>query len=283
MSEKETLVGAHMSIAGGVFNSIERAKDLNANTLQIFTANQRQWNGKAISKEDAKLFDEARKRDKIKAVVSHSNYLINLGSPDEEGLKKSRKAFAEELDRCHLLKIDYLVFHPGSALKSSVEECLDTIVESLLHLSPIIKKGKTRLLLETTAGQGSNVGYKFEHLSYIIKKVQGKIPIGICLDTCHIFVAGYDIRDKQSFDKTFTKFSKVIGMNHLYAFHINDSLTDLGSKRDRHESLGKGKIGIDCFKFLMRDKRFEKMPKILETKDVNLWREEIELLKKFAR
>ncbi|NGX44375.1 MAG: Endonuclease 4 [Candidatus Anoxychlamydiales bacterium] len=282
MEKEKTLVGAHTSIAGGIFNAIYEANRIGANTFQIFTANQRQWKAKPISEEDAKKFKEAKKENNIKKVISHNSYLINLGSPKKESLDLSRKTFLEEIKRCHALEIDYLVFHPGSALTSTEEESLDTISESILSFESEVKKGKTKLLLETTAGQGSNVGYKFEHLDYVIKKVKHKIPIGVCLDTCHIFSAGYDIRTKKAFDNTFEKFDSVIGLKYLNAFHVNDSKVDFESRKDRHESLGKGKIGIDAFKFLMKDKRFKSIPKILETPNDEIWKDEIEILKKFA-
>ncbi len=282
MEKEKTLIGAHTSIAGGVFNAIFEASNLEANTCQIFTANQRQWKSKPISKEDAKKFKDAKKEKNIKKVVSHNSYLINLGSPKKESLAISKKAFIEEIKRCHILEIDYLVFHPGAALTSSEDQCLDTVSKSILSFESEIKKGKTKLLLETTAGQGSNVGYKFEHLNYIIKKVKHKIPIGICLDTCHIFAAGYDIRTKKDFDKTFDEFDKKIGLKYLKCFHVNDSKADFKSKKDQHQSLGKGKIGIDAFKFLMREKHFQNIVKILETPNDALWKKEIALLKKFS-
>jgi deoxyribonuclease-4 len=282
MKTKKNLVGAHTSIAGGVFNSIYHGSELGAETIQIFTANQRQWQGKPINDQDAEKFLKAKKETGITTVMSHTNYLINLGSFKKNVLYISQKAFKEEIERCHLLEIDYLVFHPGSAVDTSEEKCLDTIVASLLSFALLIERGKTRLLLETTAGQGSNIGYKFEHLAYIIKKVENKIPIGVCLDTCHIFAAGYDIRNTLAWEDTLSKFSKIIGIKHLYAFHLNDSKTDLGSRIDRHESIGKGKIGLDCFKYVMKEPKFKDMPKILETPDDSIWKEEIKLLKKFA-
>ncbi len=279
--EKTTLVGAHTSIARGVYNALYEGEKLNATTIQLFTSNQRQWKGKPITDEIAQKFLEAKKQTKISTTISHNNYLINLGSSKKNVLNLSKKAFEEEIIRCHLLKIDYLVFHPGSAVGSTQENCLDTIVESLLSFSSLIKKGSTHLLLETTAGQGTNVGYKFEHLDYIIKKVKNKIPIGVCLDTCHVFCAGYDIRTYKGWEKTLLEFSNVIGLNYLFAFHLNDSKTDFGSRKDRHENLGIGKIGLECFEFIMKEKKFKNMPKILETPDETLWKKEIELLKKF--
>ena len=282
MTKKETLIGAHTSIAKGVFNSLYQGEKLIANAIQIFTANQRQWKAKPISDTDAKKFIKAKKETGIQTTVSHNNYLINLGSPKKSNQHISKIAFLEEIERCHKLEIDYLVFHPGSAVGSLEKDCLDTIVKNLISFKTEIKKGKTRLLLETTAGQGTNVGYKFEHLGYIIKKAKSSIPIGVCLDTCHIFAAGYDIRTKDGWKKTLSDFSKNIGLNNLYAFHVNDSKADLGSRKDRHESLGKGKIGLECFKFLMKEEKFRDLPKILETPNDDLWKKEIELLKKYA-
>lgn len=278
----ETLVGAHTSIAGGVYNALFQGQRLNATCIQIFTANQRQYIGKPITDEIAEKFLDAKKQTGISTVVSHNNYLINLGSSKNNVLHISKKSFEEELIRCHKLKIDYLVFHPGSYTDSTEQKCLDTIIESLLSLASLIKKGSTILLIETTAGQGTNVGYKFEHLNYIIKNVKDKISIGVCLDTCHVFSAGYDIRTYKDWENTILEFSNIIGLEYLHAFHLNDSKNDLGSKKDRHENIGKGKIGYECFEFIMKEKKFKNMPKILETPDENLWEEEIKLLKNLS-
>jgi deoxyribonuclease-4 len=281
MNEKKIFIGAHNSISGGVYNAILQAKELNASATQIFTANQRQWVSKAIPTEEIEKFKKLRYESNILKVVSHNSYLINLGSPKPQSRAISKKAFLEELDRCTNLEIDYLVFHPGSALDSTEEECLDKISESLLSFEPYIKKNSPMLLLETTAGQGSNMGYKFEHLKYIIDKTEKKYPLGVCVDTCHIFSAGYDLRDQKNFDQTFKKFDEIIGLKNLHCFHVNDSKTDFNSRRDRHESLGKGTIGIDAFKFLMQDKKFENITKILETPIEEKYKDEIKLLKSF--
>ncbi|MFA6118472.1 MAG: deoxyribonuclease IV [Parachlamydiales bacterium] len=281
--ENKSLVGCHVSIAGGLQNSLYRGKELGANAIQIFTANQRQWKSKNLSEEAIEKFKQARKETQIKVILSHSSYLINLGSSNKLILDQSIKAFEEEITRCHLLDIDFLVFHPGAYVDSDEEKCLNTVISSLLALSALIKKGKTLLLLETTAGQGTNIGYKFEHLGCIIEAVADQIPIGVCLDTCHIFAAGYDIEDNSGWEKTFQDFSKNIGMKNLKAFHLNDSKEDFGSKKDRHANLGEGKIGLNSFKCLMEDNRFYNIPKILETPDENLWKKEINLLKEFAR
>lgn len=280
----EILVGAHMSAAGGAYNALHRGEDIGATVIQFFTSNQKQWNGKKITTEDAQLFKDAVKETGISHTMSHDSYLINLGSPKEELLEKSKKAFLEEVNRCHLLEVDYLNFHPGAATGSEEEKCLDTIIHSLLKMAPTINQGKTELLLETTAGQGTTVGYSFDHLGYIIQNIKGKIPIGVCIDTCHIFSAGYDIRTKEGWENTLKEFEEKIGLKYLKAFHLNDSLHELGSRKDRHASLGKGKIGIECFTYLMQNKKTNKLPKYLETPDGDkYWKDEIKLLKNMAK
>jgi deoxyribonuclease-4 len=285
MSEKnEILVGAHMSAAGGAYNALHRGYEIGATVIQLFTSNQKQWNGKKITEKEVELWKEGIIETGITHTMSHDSYLINLGSPKEELLAKSKKAFLEEMSRCHLLEIDYMNFHPGAATGSSEEECLDTIISSLLEMTPNINEGKTELLLETTAGQGTTVGYSFDHLGYIIKKVGGKIPLGVCIDTCHIFSAGYDIRTKEAWDQTLKEFDEKIGLKYLKAFHLNDSLHDLGSRKDRHASLGKGKIGLECFTYLMQNEKTKDLPKYLETPDGDkYWKDEIKLLKDTAK
>jgi deoxyribonuclease IV len=227
-----------------------------------------------------------RMRDEtgLKKVMSHDSYLINLGCPNSENLMRSRQAFQEEFLRCLQLNIDYLNFHPGAALTSDPEKCLDLIVESLLLLEPLVEKGSTRLLLETTAGQGSSVGYRFEQLAYIIERVKNKIPIGVCIDTCHIFVAGYDVRTPEAWESTLCEFDRTVGLPYLYAFHLNDSLKGLGSRVDRHQPLGEGEIGWECFKFLMTDPRTRHLAKYLETPGgPERWEGEIKKLKEFGK
>lgn len=278
------LIGAHTSAAGGAPNALYEGKNIGATTIQLFTSNQKQWQGRTIGSEEVDAWNKACTETGIDPVMSHDSYLINLGSPNPEMLAKSRKAFREEIERCLLLKICYLNFHPGAATTGTEEECLDTIVESLLELQTVLESGKVRLLLETTAGQGSSVGHTFEHLAYILDRVHRKIPIGVCIDTCHIFVAGYDIRNKELCQKTLNTFDEVVGLEHLYAFHLNDSIKDLGSKVDRHASLGQGKIGLECFQFLMTSPITRHLPKYLETPEGTLhWKKEIALLKNFAQ
>lgn len=277
------LVGAHVSAQGGAYNALHNGQKIQATVIQLFTTNQRRWQSNKITKKDIDLFLQAKKETKITNIMSHSSYLINLGSIDKTNLKKSQKAFLQEIERCQDLQIDYLTFHPGSYTTSDEEKCLDTISDSLLSFQKCFTKKKyPKILLETTAGQGTNVGYKFEHLAYIIKKVKNKIPIGVCIDTCHIFAAGYDIRDKKSFENTLKEFDKKVGLKYLYAFHLNDSKYDLGSRKDRHEHLGKGKIGINAFKLLMTHPKTKKLPKYLETPVGDHYKDEIKLLKKFG-
>lgn len=280
---KDLLIGAHTSTAGGLKNALLEGADIGATTIQLFTRNQKRWNNKPVEEIEAAEFKELQQELNIQKIMSHDSYLINLGSPDPEGLAKSRAAFTEELRRCHMLELSFLNFHPGSALESSEEECLDTIVESLLSLEKEIAKGNTRILLEATAGQGSSVGYRFEHLDYIIERTQNHLPIGVCIDTCHIFAAGYDIRTEATLNHTIKEFDRIVGLENLHAFHVNDSLKPFASRRDRHAPLGDGEIGIECFEALMRHPATRDIPKYLETPDgPSLWKKEIAMLRKFA-
>lgn len=280
---EELLIGAHTSAAGGACNALLEGMEIGATTIQFFTSNQKQWKGKSITEKDVELWKEALNQSNIKKVMSHDSYLINLGSPNPEALLKSQNAFKEEIFRCHLYDVAFLNFHPGAALDGTEENCLNTIVQSLEDLAPLLEKGNTRILLETTAGQGSSVGHRFEHLAFIIHHIHKKIPLGVCIDTCHIFAAGYDIRTKQGWEKTLKKFDSIVGLKHLYALHVNDSLKPLGSRRDRHASLGKGLIGIDSFKAMMTIPELRELPKYLETPEGPLrWKDEIALLRSFA-
>lgn len=276
-------IGAHTSAAGGVHNALLEGQEIGATAIQLFTSNQKQWNGKPIPNDEVAAWERALQETGIRHVMSHDSYLINLGSPKDDILAKSRKAIREEIERCHQLKIDYLNFHPGAATGVSEEQCLDTIVESLLELEPLVAKSSTRLLLEATAGQGTSVGHRFEHLGYILKKTHHKVRLGVCIDTCHIFAAGYDVRTAEEWEKTLSAFDEAVGLKHLYAFHLNDSMKELGSRVDRHAPLGEGKIGLECFRFLMSSPKTRHLPKYLETPDgPPLWKKEIAMLKKFA-
>ena len=278
---KKLLIGAHTSAAGGAPNALYEGREIGATTIQLFTSNQKQWHGRKIEAEEVCAWEKALDETGIAEVMSHDSYLINLGSPDPEGLRKSRKAFREELERCHLLKIPYLNFHPGAAVGSSEEACLKTIGESLLEMEDLVLKGKTKIVLEMTAGQGTSVGYRFEHIGAIMGEVGKKIPLGVCIDTCHIFAAGYDIRTEAGWKKTLKEFDDLIGLKHLCAFHVNDSMKDLGSRVDRHANLGEGKIGLESFHYLMRNNN---LPKYLETPGgPPTWKKEIAILWTYAK
>jgi len=282
--KEKLLIGAHTSAAGGVHKAILRGQEIGATTIQLFTSNQKQWNGKPIPEDEVARYEAALEETGLKQIMCHDSYLINLGSNKPENLEKSRKAFKEEIERCHQLKIAYLNFHPGAATGDTEEACIGRIVESLSACEALTAKGPTRLLIEATAGQGTTVGHKFEHLNAIIDGVKGKVPIGVCIDTCHIFAAGYDLRTKEAVYATIEEFDKVVGLKHLYAFHINDSLHDLGSRKDRHAHLGKGKIGPEGFKAIMSHPKLRELPKYLETPDGDkYWKEEIATLREYAQ
>lgn len=280
---KQIWIGAHTSAAGGSFNALYEGREIGASTIQLFTSNQKQWTGRKISEEEVKLWEKALEETGIREVMSHDSYLINLGSPDPEMLQKSRKAFREEIERCHLLNIPYLNFHPGAATDRNEAKCIETIAESLLECESLLHQGKTRLLLEMTAGQGTSIGHKFEQIAAIISDLHKKIPIGVCIDTCHVFAAGYDIRTTEGWEKTLKEFDEIIGLSHLFAFHLNDSQKDLGARVDRHASIGQGKIGEESFRFIMTSPKTSHLPKYLETPEgPNGWKREIAQLRKFA-
>lgn len=284
MTSEIHFIGAHTSTVGGIHRALLEGQDIGATTIQLFTSNQKQWQGRPLTSEIIESWQRTLQETGLRHIMSHDSYLINLGGPRLEVLEKSRKAFSEEVERCVTLGIPYLNFHPGAALDGDIQECLDRIVESLLIVGPLLEQGTTRLLLETTAGQGTTVGHCFEHLAYIIERVKGSVPIGICIDTCHIFVAGYDVRSAEAWEKTLSKFDQIVGLSFLYAFHLNDSLKELGSRVDRHQPLGEGKIGWDCFRFLMTDPRTRYLPKYLETPGrTELWKKEIQQLREFVK
>ena len=275
--------GAHVSASGGVENAVKNAKDIGANAFALFTKNQRQWIAPQLTPEQIATFKEAMAEAGFSAaqILPHDSYLINLGHPDQEGLQKSRESFFEEMQRCELLGLDRLNFHPGSHLKRISEEgSLDRIAESI-NMALERTKGVTAVL-ENTAGQGSNLGYKFEHLAYIIDRVEDKSRVGVCLDTCHSFAAGYDLRTKEACDATFAEFDRIIGFKYLRGMHLNDAMRPLGSHIDRHSPMGEGEIGIECFKYIASDPRFDNIPLILETPDEERWAQEIAQLRAFA-
>ena len=275
--------GAHVSASGGVENAVRNAKDIGATAFALFTKNQRQWLAPALSAEQIATFKSAMAEAGYEAmqILPHDSYLINLGHPEDEGLAKSRESFFEEMQRCELLGLDRLNFHPGSHLKKiSEEESLERIAESI-NMALARTKGVTAVL-ENTAGQGSNLGFRFEHLAYIIERVEDKSRVGVCLDTCHSFAAGYDLRTKEACDATFAEFDRVVGFNYLRGMHLNDAMKPLGSRVDRHSPLGEGELGWGCFKYIAQDPRFDNIPLVLETPDEARWPEEIAKLKEFA-
>ena len=275
-------VGAHVSASGGVENAVKNAAEIGATGFALFTKNQRQWVAKPLSEKSVSEFKKLMDLYGYNpdAVLPHDSYLINLGHPEEDKRKKSLNAFIDEAKRVEQLGLKYLNFHPGSHLKKiSEEECLDLISE---NVNMAIKETESCIfVIETTAGQGSNLGYKFEHLAYIIDKIEDKSRIGVCIDTAHIFAAGYDIRTEEAYEKTMDEFDKIIGFKYLKGMHINDSKAKFASRVDRHHSLGKGEIGIDAFEYIMRDERIDGIPLILETIEPEIWADEIKLLKSF--
>lgn len=282
-STQYPLIGAHTSIAGGLYHALQEAASIGATTTQIFTANQRQWKPKVPTEADADRFQALQQETGIQKIMSHASYLLNLGSPHPEGLQKSRAAFREEVQRCRRLGISYLNFHPGAALHGPREACLHHIIESMLAVKDLLPDEKLTLVLETTAGQGSVVGSSFDEIAYLLQGTAGKIPVGVCIDTCHIFAAGYDIRTQQGWEETLRIFDQKIGLQFLTAFHLNDSMKPLGSRKDRHAPLGKGEIGLPCFRYLMQNKKTASIPKYLETPGgLTLWKEEIKWLKEQA-
>lgn len=272
-------IGAHVSASGGVFNAPDNAAKIGAKAFALFTKNQRQWVAKALDETTISKFKAQLEKSEIepKHVLAHDSYLINLGHPEEEKRQKSLDAFIDEVQRCEQLGLDRLNFHPGSHLKKiSEEQCLDYIAASM---NTTLQQTKgVSLVLENTAGQGSNLGWKFEQLAYIIDRIDDKSRVGVCLDTCHMFTAGYDIRTKEAYDISMAQFDSLIGFKYLKGMHLNDSKPDLGSHVDRHDSIGKGKIGLDAFKFIMQDERIDDIPMVLETIDESIWDEEIKLL-----
>lgn len=272
-------IGAHVSASGGVENAPLNAKAIGAKAFALFTKNQRQWKAKALTEKSIETFRENLQSVGIapEHVLPHDSYLINLGHPEAEALEKSRNAFLDEIQRCQQLGLKLLNFHPGSHLKKiSEEQSLSLVAESINWA--LEQTCDVTAVIENTAGQGSNLGYRFEHLAAIIDQVEDKTRVGVCLDTCHTFTAGYDLRTQQVCDKTFEEFEQIVGFKYLRGMHLNDSKPDLGARVDRHESLGKGKIGWEAFNYIMNDPRFDEIPMILETIDSSLWAEEIRQL-----
>lgn len=276
-------IGAHVSAAGGVENAPLNALEIGADAFALFVKNQRQWSAKALEIESINKFDENLKLANIKRehVLPHNSYLINLGHPDAEKRKKSINAFIDEIQRANLLGLKMINFHPGSHLREiSENECLENISNSINFI--IANTSDVKLVIENTAGQGSNLGYKLEHLAYLIDKTQNKQRVGVCIDTCHFFAGGYDLRSKESYKKTMSEFDKLVGYKHLSGMHLNDSKNSLGVKKDRHESIGKGTIGLEAFENIMRDENIDEIPLILETINPEIWADEIKLLRQMC-
>lgn len=258
-------LGAHMSISGGIAKAIERGRAACCGVIQVFTQNSNQWRGKPITDTDAALFREQREAAGLLDVVSHDIYLINLAAAPGETREKSLTGFREEMERCARLGIDKIVMHPGSHLGEGEEVAINRIVEAFDLLLEQVPEFTGKVLLENTAGQGTNIGFRFEHLQQIRHRATCPDRFGFCFDTCHAFAAGFDLSSTEGYDQTFTLFDEVLGLENLLAFHLNDSKKGLGSRVDRHEHIGQGALGLAAFRMLMNDSRFKEVPKILET------------------
>jgi deoxyribonuclease IV len=263
--EKKLLLGAHMSISGGVFNAIQHGVNTGCTSIQVFTKNNNQWRAKPLVDDEIEKFLTTQKESGIAPVVAHTGYLINLASPTEEIYQKSLAGLIDEIERADRLKIADLVLHPGSPVDQGAEYGMKKIINSLNHCINKTPDARTRVALECTAGQGAHLGFKFEQIAEMIDGVENKNRVSVCVDTCHIFAAGYDIRTKDTYETTIAAFKRIIGMKYLKAIHLNDSIKGLGSRVDRHTHIGQGEIGKDAFKFIMQDEQLDSIPKLLET------------------
>ena len=277
-------IGPHVSASGGVFNAPINAMAVGASAFALFTKNQRQWFSTPLQQTEIEKFKAEVLKSGIEAryILPHDSYLINLGSPDPEGLEKSRASFLEEMQRCEQLGLKMLNFHPGSHLKMiPIDECLARIAESInIALS---KTQGVIAVIENTAGQGSNVGFEFAQIAQIIDKVEDKSRVGVCIDTCHTYSAGYDLKTDAGYESTWRQFDEIIGLNYLRAIHLNDTKKEFASRVDRHDSIGKGFLGMEFFTRIMKDARFDHIPFILETPDESLWADEIKLLQELSK
>ncbi len=272
-------VGAHISASGGVENAPVNAHGIGAKAFAFFTKNQRQWVAPPLTKKSIEAFRSNCEKLGYKPfqILPHDSYLINLGNPDPEGLGRSRYSFNDEMKRCELLGLDRLNFHPGSHLgKITEEQSLDLIAESV-NIA-LQKTSGVSAVIENTAGQGSNLGFRFEHLAYIVARVNDKSRVGVCIDTCHAFTSGYDLSTAEGFKKVFADFERIIGFKYLKGMHLNESRKAFGTRVDRHDNLHRGEIGDEVFGLIMNDPRFDEMPLILETPEETLWAEEIKYL-----
>ncbi|MBO7585679.1 MAG: deoxyribonuclease IV [Bacteroidales bacterium] len=277
-------IGPHVSASGGVENAPLNAASVGANAFALFTKNQRQWFSPPLTEKSIEAFKANCAQVGISAdnILPHDSYLINLGQPDAESLDKSRRSFFDEMHRCEQLGLKMLNFHPGSHLKLiTLEQCLDRIAESINMA--LDKTQGVMAVIENTAGQGTNVGFSFQHIAHIIGKVEDKSRVGVCIDTCHTYSAGYDLKSEEGYAQTFREFDETIGAHYLRAIHLNDTKKAFASRVDRHDSIGKGLLGIEFFKRFMKDSRFDDMPIILETPDEKLWASEIAMLQDFAK
>lgn len=264
-TERRLLLGAHMSIAGGLDRAIEAGNSIGCAAIQIFTKSSRQWSAKPYSQEEIKKFKDCRKNSSVQIVIAHDSYLLNIGSPDAALRKKSVLAMIDEMERCESLEIPYLIAHPGSHTGAGEIQGIKTIAESLSEIHTVCKGFKTQITLEITAGQGTNLGYSFEQIKAMIDSTSEPEKVKVCFDTEHAFAAGYDLRSQEAYEKTFQQFDEQIGLKNLVAFHLNDSKKDFASRVDRHEQIGKGFIGKEAFRLLLNDPRFRGKPMCLET------------------
>lgn len=277
-------IGAHVSASGGVANAPKNAANIGADAFALFVKNQRQWSAKPLTQSDISQFKANLVSANIKpsCILAHNSYLVNLGHPNESARAKSFYSFLDEIERCEALGIELINFHPGSHLKQiSEDECLELIAKEMNSL--LERSSNIKLVIENTAGQGSNLGYKFEHLAALIAMSKDPSRVGVCIDTCHLFASGYDIKDEQSYTKTMAEFDKIVGFKYLSGMHINDSKGALGSRKDRHDSLGVGLIGEQAFRCIMKDDRIDEIPLILETIDETIWADEIKMLRDFTK
>jgi deoxyribonuclease IV len=275
----QILLGAHMSIRGGVSMAIERARSIQCTAMQMFVKNNMQWFARPLRPEQIRAFLDHVQRGELSSIFGHANYLINLAATNPRFHANSLRALSEELTRADQLELPFLVLHPGAHLGTGEEAGLEKIVDSIDEVFRKIPHVRTKIALETTAGQGSCIGHRFEHLAFIIANVREPERVCVCLDTAHLFAAGYDMSSEHSTRKTLREFDRVIGRDLLVAIHLNDSKTARGSRVDRHEHIGKGRIGLDAFRFIMRDRRFRKIPKVLETPKGKDLREDVMNLK----
>lgn len=263
------LLGAHLSISGGLHKAAEAAAELGCDTVQLFTRNASQWNARPLGDDEIRAFRQAVAAARVKFPTAHDSYLINLASPDPDLYERSLNAFAHELERAEALGLSYLVMHPGAHMGSGEEAGLARVIAALDVIHVRCAGFKTQVLIETTAGQGSTLGHRFEHIAAILQGVRDPDRLGVCLDTCHVFAAGYRLSTPRGFSRTFQRFADVIGLEHLRLFHLNDSAKPFNSRVDRHAGLGLGEIGLECFRRIVRDKRFKDLPMILETPKEN--------------